>query len=1257
MFGNLFSETGLAGATVTVEATVPPPPGHRLECKFAGIENQGATCYLNSLLQTLFLTPEFRDRLFALSETDLGCLQDKDKPNGKVRVIPLQLQRLFSRLLLSDLQSVSTADLTNSFGWTNQEEFQQHDVQELNRILFSAIEESLVGTPGQNIINELYHGTIVNQIICSKCKKISEREEDYLDLTLSVAGVSGLEAALKQCYSDVETMDGRNQYWCEACKAYTDATKGAKLRNLPAVLTLSLLRFSFDLVNMTRYKENGRFTFPLELDMSPYYEKGMEPKDGMYELFSVVVHRGSAFGGHYFAYIRDIDNIGHWTHPDNSAERKVDPSATGLDVIECQSPVDLIENILGKVSHHSMSIDKLCAEISKVTGVPWNKRFRKVHGPINKFLKSCDSFDYNPDSNWVSLRGSQPASGNTNVLADVDSSGGSTQPDASTKPIPKTDESSQPKQTEPQERWFCFNDSRVGPIYAKDIAKQFSGKESAYMLFYRKKSLQRPVEAHGCASYKVPAHLMKEVEELNDLLDKQRKEYEITTNSIKLRVFSSQHFNYDTLLLLKPEVSMETASVVIEMDRRKTVGDLKTEIQKVLDQERSDFILYRMKARIGGYHLYDQFVNDDSILQDVGLNTDALLFIWDGTSAGSKVPGVGEACEPLQVLVKTEDDHVLCSPILPKNLTVSHLYQAVAEATDIQQFQLELLENVEYPKRMVLQSSPTSIVDAGIKDGDIIVLSGAVSNNSIHKCEVHTNTTQPTIGPENNEPLWSITLHARLLEDSKPLLFQARPSEMVRDLKRRVLEVVQLDNTLFDTVRLREEHRTMGLQPPLREGLSLADAGLSSGAVLVLERGRCLQDAEMMISVIKVETGKLLSKREFIVDRQMTGAEMLQVACQLMDCQGNQWYLSKTDMYGDAAEPLDDLSCTLMDLLINDGDIIILQKGFFVKKDQVCLSLWLAPVPPAQTQISPEINGGGDILHHQEAEDKVMLELAAKLSLNDHLPSKDLNPLSETLYPPLEPLLDSLVISKSMGVGDFKEALLGEDKFQTLRIPTCNFMRLRHLENSRLKAVLRNNSQIFKHTTSQQTLAVAVQILNSEENLGVHEILLMVSQKIGGTRIYMPAREFLWNTSGGLGAGDLKKAIATRLSLPLHDVLIAKYNAESWSWTVLKDQVQKSNKNKGKKKSGGHKSNIRQAPYYVQDGDLIGVKLLSADKGLLEPEDFSTQEDVEKQQQLMALIEEKKKLREERKKDQALDRFPAPRRHEAALTIKVDKFS
>ena len=44
------------------------------------------------------------------------------------------------------------------------QQFQQHDVQELNRILFTAIESSLVGTSGKDIINKLYHGRLANKV-------------------------------------------------------------------------------------------------------------------------------------------------------------------------------------------------------------------------------------------------------------------------------------------------------------------------------------------------------------------------------------------------------------------------------------------------------------------------------------------------------------------------------------------------------------------------------------------------------------------------------------------------------------------------------------------------------------------------------------------------------------------------------------------------------------------------------------------------------------------------------------------------------------------------------------------------------------------------------------------------------------------------------------------------------------------------------------------------------------------------------------
>ncbi|BFY97379.1 hypothetical protein BsWGS_00419 [Bradybaena similaris] len=1274
MFGNLFNEDlGDQGAEASAVSVVPSPPGHRPDCGLAGINNQGATCYLNSLLQTLLLTPEFREKLFMLTETDLGSLRSENHSSSKVRAIPLQLQRLFSQLLLSDQPSVSTTDLTNSFGWTNHEAFQQHDVQELNRILFSAIEESLVGTPAQNIINELYHGTVVNQITCSKCKKISEREEDFLDLTLAIAGMSGLEAALKQCYCDVEVMDGRNQYRCEICKTYTDATKGAKLRTLPPLLTISLLRFSYDFVKMTRYKENGRFTFPMQLDMSPYSEKGTaEDSDNLYDLFSVVVHRGSAFGGHYFAYIRDIDNLGHWVNPDGtSVERKVDPNVTGLDVIECQSPVDLIENILGKESHCSMSIARLCAEITKVTGVSWNKRFKKAHGPINKFLKSSSLFEYNADSSWVSLRipgqlilepqthnaeSVSPETSNLNSEVNTETCGKSSQ-------IPHEKSQPQSPVPAPGQCWFCFNDSTVTPIQARDIERQFSGKESAYMLFYRKTSLHRPKEALGLLSYKIPQHLIKEAEELNISLEKLRQDYEKTMNSITVKVFWAEHFNYNGLLQLKPDVPFEAAYLSIDIDRRSSFQLLRARIKEALvDSDVHNFSVHRMKSRCGGFHLYEELTDESGTLQDLNLKPDSFLFVWNGAVMDDTFVSCGEDCESIQLIITDQDESVLDYVTLAKNRSLSDLYRHLRDKTGYQTCHLLAYKPAENGLRIQVnlpESSDTTLASAGLRDGETLVVVLSNKNSSLSPEHLVNRKSNPEA---LSEPKWSITLLNRLAGKDNPhtcksIQMRTTPSTTVMELKLQALNLLKLESVLFETTRMRQNHQTMGLYPPLREGLTLADAGLSNGVFLVLEDGKPPQDSEMTVRVNKVVSGKLLSVHEFLVDRQLTVSDMLQISCKQMDCEGSHWYLSKTDAFGDPADPLEDNAATLLDLLINDGDTLVLQQGSFLKKDQVCVNLLLAPYHQPPSAPVKEVAGGGDVALQQDEEDKVMLELAAKLSMGEQVSKNDLNPLNDHLYPDLKQLFEaSFVISKSMSVEELKQVLMSTEQLQTLRIPTSNFMRLRLIEGSRLKAVLRNNSQVLRHTNTKETINLAVQVLNFEENLGVHETLLLLARKIGGTRIYMPAQEFLWNTSSGVGAGDLKRLIATRLSLPLHDVLIAKYNQDVCEWTVLRDQPQKVPKNKGKKKSSAHKTNIRQAPYYVQDGDLIGVKLLSADKGILDPDDFSTQEDIEKRQLMLQIAEEKKRMREEKKKTQS-DQFPILRRPEVPLTIRVNKFS
>ncbi|KAI4885060.1 hypothetical protein NFI96_022513 [Prochilodus magdalenae] len=218
MFGDLFEQEGdgLGDSGVSAgersggsKEREPPPP--RGPVRLSGIRNQGGTCYLNALLQTLLFTPEFRglliaqlrnpgvgnctgpaptrpvlprlalprlarpaltrlpcpdsprpalprlapscpaptrpvlpcpdspcpdspcpaptrpscpdspvQQLFSLEPKELG-VTGEGKGDTEVRVIPLELQRLFARLLLLDEQTASTAALTDSFGWTNHE--------------------------------------------------------------------------------------------------------------------------------------------------------------------------------------------------------------------------------------------------------------------------------------------------------------------------------------------------------------------------------------------------------------------------------------------------------------------------------------------------------------------------------------------------------------------------------------------------------------------------------------------------------------------------------------------------------------------------------------------------------------------------------------------------------------------------------------------------------------------------------------------------------------------------------------------------------------------------------------------------------------------------------------------------------------------------------------------------------------------------------------------------------------------------------
>ena len=63
------------------------------------------------------------------------------------------------------------------------------------------------------------------QIVCQECGRVSEREEDFLDIPVALTDRAGLEHALKQMYCDDELLEGANQYHCESCQRLVDAKR------------------------------------------------------------------------------------------------------------------------------------------------------------------------------------------------------------------------------------------------------------------------------------------------------------------------------------------------------------------------------------------------------------------------------------------------------------------------------------------------------------------------------------------------------------------------------------------------------------------------------------------------------------------------------------------------------------------------------------------------------------------------------------------------------------------------------------------------------------------------------------------------------------------------------------------------------------------------------------------------------------------------------------------------------------------------
>ncbi|OQR72358.1 putative ubiquitin carboxyl-terminal hydrolase FAF-X-like [Tropilaelaps mercedesae] len=321
-----------------------PAVGPRPAKGFVGLKNAGATCYMNSVLQQLYMIRPIRQGLLSLTdivdESDLAAgASEADYNLGVLK----QVMIIFGFLEKSRQQFYVPQGFWNHFRlWGEPVNVrEQHDALEFFNCLVDSIDEALKSLNRPTILSKVLGGTFADQKICKGCPHRYSREESFTTLNIDIRNHSNLLDSLEQ-YVKGDLLEGPNAYHCDQCSKKVDTVKRLCIKSLPPILAIQLKRFDYDWDRECAIKFNDYFEFPRDLDMEPYTVQGLARREGepveadradrseqdtgagtLYELSGIVVHSGQASGGHYYSYIK---TDGQWYKFDDGevCESKMD---------------------------------------------------------------------------------------------------------------------------------------------------------------------------------------------------------------------------------------------------------------------------------------------------------------------------------------------------------------------------------------------------------------------------------------------------------------------------------------------------------------------------------------------------------------------------------------------------------------------------------------------------------------------------------------------------------------------------------------------------------------------------------------------------------------------------------------------------------------------------------------------------------------------------------------------------------------------
>ena len=264
--------------------------------------------------------------------------------------------------------------------------------------------------------------------------------------------------------------------------------------------------------------------------LRPKCTAGIElTESNLYQLHAIIMHRGNAYSGHYFAYIRDCLEEGVWQSPlasssstskdclssDDEFEKTLFLEGSNNEVfVRQESVLAIIVNIVQQSEMSVADMVIISKQIRLVTGYTWKDRFKKVYGTLSDFIsmvpffelfgtkcslnqnkiitfKTNDEFDSILAKRMFALRHQNGVN-----IAENEPAGCSNSAQLGDMLDPELVQKLASELTaKVYGRFFEFNDSEVKSITLLDTRKAFEGRDSAYLVIYRHANFQDSIDS------------------------------------------------------------------------------------------------------------------------------------------------------------------------------------------------------------------------------------------------------------------------------------------------------------------------------------------------------------------------------------------------------------------------------------------------------------------------------------------------------------------------------------------------------------------------------------------------------------------------------------------------------------------------------------------------------------------------------------------------------------------------------------------